>query len=141
MKSKIPDKEFTFSFKVTGRAYNPYTCEQDYGSKESYNSDFPEHTYASETAHEIFKDAINYCLFMMKEMQTERRTEIENWDIEDKELYKSYKDRIDLYKEIRKNLRYNDKLTKLARRTVELKEEYKGAIDSTIEVMKTKTNS
>lgn len=67
--------KFIFEIPIECDGYNPETCERDYGSKECYNSDFPEHVHAMEIIWGVFTDASTHCLMMAMEDMARTKAE------------------------------------------------------------------
>jgi len=95
----IPDKKFVFEISIVAREYCPKTCEQDFGNKECYNSDFPNSVYAHEILGQAFKDASCFCRFMMMEMIAKHKTEPDTWEDGDKQMYQAYEARAKMWDE------------------------------------------
>ena len=99
-------KTFIFEIPIEAEEYTPETCERDYGSKDSYNSDFPEHVYASmEHIDQLFKDAETFCYFSIMKLLAKGKGCSDNLDAVDKSLYDTYKKRAKYYQELRKKVK------------------------------------
>jgi hypothetical protein len=93
-------KKFIFEIPILAKPYSPETCEKDYGSKDAYNSDFPEHVYASEHINHLFQNAITYCHQTRMRMLANNKTEPETWPVHEQKFFKSLEDRANYYTEL-----------------------------------------
>lgn len=101
-------KTFLFEIPIEAEEYTPETCERDYGSKDAYNSDFPEHVYASvHHIDQLFKDALFYCHMSMMNILAKGKGEPENLDETSLKLYNMYENRIKYYDELRMKVKCN----------------------------------
>lgn len=83
-------KKFIFEIPIESEEYSPESCERDYGSKECYNSDFPNYVYAIEHLGQLLKDASFHCRMSAMRMMADKKTEIETWEKWEQDSYNSY---------------------------------------------------
>jgi hypothetical protein len=98
------NKKFIFEIPIEEKPYSPETCEGDYGSKEAYNSDFPEHVYAFEHINQLFKDATTYCYQAQMRMMADKKTEPDTWPKHEQKFFKSFELRVKYYEELLKKI-------------------------------------
>jgi hypothetical protein len=99
-------KTFIFEIPIEAEEYTSETCKRDYGSKDNYNADFPEHVYASMNhIDQLFKDAETFCYFSMMNLLEKGKGYPSNLDTIDKRLYNTYKKRAKYYQELRKKVK------------------------------------
>ena len=94
-------KTFIFELPIEAEEYTPETCERDFGSKEAYNSDFPESVYASQNhIGTLFRDATLFCLQSSMRILAKGGGDPDKLDETQKSLYNMYENRIKYYEEL-----------------------------------------